>query len=68
MAWREQGTVQQCGRRTEWRAGNQACPARHYGAHAPRVGEERTPCALPTLGIAPAQRHAQQGRHTDCHG
>ena len=41
---------------------------RDHGACPPCVGEERTSCALPTIGIAPAQRNAQQGRHTDCRG
>ena len=42
--------------------------ARHHSTRPPLVGKERAPCALPTIVIAPAQRHAQQGRHAACHG
>lgn len=42
--------------------------ARDHGARPPRVGEERTPCSLPAIGLASSQRNAQQGRHTDCRG
>ena len=42
--------------------------ARHHSTRPPLVGKERAPCALPAIVIAPAPRHAQQGRHAACHG
>src|SRR5262252_6040691 len=45
IAWGERGTVQQCGRRTGWRAGNQACPAPLRRPRAPRGGGENALCA-----------------------
>jgi hypothetical protein len=42
--------------------------ARHHSTRPSLVGKERAPCALPVIVITPAPRHAQQERHTACHG